>query len=495
LIFVTLALAMRPPMYDPDLAPTTAHGPPVPASLVNILESISDVIVVLDRSWRFVYLNRRALELAQQPYEALVGRSVGEKFRSVLGTEVDERCRNAMAEQRAVHFNTAGLIDGRWYEVHAYPSPEGLTIYGRDVTERRLAEDKFKNFMDNSPAVAFMKDEEGKYVYINKVFEQRLQMKQENVLGRTDFALWPAEAAQAFRNADQAVLAAGKTLEFVEIVPDPDGTDHSWQSFKFLVKDAAGARYLGGMAVDITVQRQAEARLKENAGQLKALSGRLLEVQEAERRYLARELHDEVGQVLTGVQLSMEMVRRSLPQDLRAGVEQTQKSLKDLAGQVRDLSLRLRPTMLDDLGLLPALLWHLDRFTVQAGIHIAIQQSGIERRFPPEVETAAYRIVQEALTNVARHAGVQEATLRLWCDEKILHIEVKDRGTGFEPKRVRAEGRSGGLSGMYERAVLLGGRLDIVSHLGAGTCISAELPTGGTGKQDRKDVRRSPTMP
>src|SRR5262249_8395019 len=142
----------------------------------------------------------------------------------------------------------------------------------------------------------------------------------------------------------------------------------------------------------------------------------------------------------------------------------------ELMGRVRELSLNLRPAMLDDLGLLPALLWHFDRYTAQTGIAVAFKHSGLEgRRFASELETAAYRITQEALTNVARHARVREATVRLWAAQDSLCVQIEDQGTGFDPKAVLGTGHSSGLSGMRERASLLGGRLIIDSLLGGGT--------------------------
>jgi signal transduction histidine kinase len=140
------------------------------------------------------------------------------------------------------------------------------------------------------------------------------------------------------------------------------------------------------MAVDVTEQRQAQAKLQEYAR-------RLLEVQEQERRHLARELHDEVGQVLTGLKLTLEagtyLPADELPDSLRAALGLVQ----ELTARVRDISLRLRPTMLDDLGLLPALLWLFERYTAQTHVRVNFEHRGLEGRFPPEVETTAYRVV------------------------------------------------------------------------------------------------------
>ncbi|HEX2981592.1 MAG TPA: ATP-binding protein, partial [Anaerolineaceae bacterium] len=143
-------------------------------------------------------------------------------------------------------------------------------------------------------------------------------------------------------------------------------------------------------------------------------------------------------------------------------------------------SLDLRPAMLDDLGLLPALIWLFGRYTSQTGVKVNVQHSEIEnRRFPTEYEITAYRVVQEGLTNVARYAGVNEVTVRLWSSNGFIGIQVEDNGAGFDPEAVFRGGNSRGLVGMRERATSLGGRLNIVSLPGHGTCLSVELPLSG----------------
>jgi signal transduction histidine kinase len=218
------------------------------------------------------------------------------------------------------------------------------------------------------------------------------------------------------------------------------------------------------------------AEVRAGHERLQGLSRRLVEIQEAERRHIARELHDQVGQALTGLKLVLEMGSR-LPADLsRDSLREAQALASDLLTRVRELSLDLRPAMLDDLGLLPALLWQFERYTARTQVRVSFRQAGLERRFPADVETAVYRIVQEALTNVARHAGASEAMVRLWVDREILHLQIQDQGVGFDVKATLAAPTTGGLSGMYERVVLLGGQLTIESAPGAGACLTAELP-------------------
>ncbi|HEV8306042.1 MAG TPA: GAF domain-containing protein [Methylomirabilota bacterium] len=217
---------------------------------------------------------------------------------------------------------------------------------------------------------------------------------------------------------------------------------------------------------------------------LQALSRRLVEVQEAERRHLARELHDEIGQVLTALKLSLEISART-PGAGSGSLDEAHKLVDDLISRVRELSLELRPAMLDDLGLLPALVWHFERYTEKTGIRVVFEHAGLEARFPPEVGTAAYRIVQEALTNVARHAGVDQATVWVWTDGGGLQVHVEDLGRGFDPAAVAAP-EAVGLTGMRERAALLGGHVTIESAPGAGTRVTAGLPLASRLERRRR---------
>jgi signal transduction histidine kinase len=208
------------------------------------------------------------------------------------------------------------------------------------------------------------------------------------------------------------------------------------------------------------------------------LSRRLVKVQEDERRTIARELHDEVGQILTGLKLMLEA-------GSRPGATLDLALLRDLSGQllerVRDLSLDLRPPMLDDLGLVPTLLWHFERYRAQTRIHVRFQHRGLSVRLPAEIEIAVFRIIQEALTNVARHAGVDEVSVELWLSNDRIVLHVEDEGRGFDPARL--EGPANGLTGMRERASLAGGSWEISSRPGEGARLSAELPVvGGDGQ-------------
>ncbi|MCA1664332.1 MAG: sensor histidine kinase [Myxococcales bacterium] len=211
--------------------------------------------------------------------------------------------------------------------------------------------------------------------------------------------------------------------------------------------------------------------LDRTDGERMRLAAVLLE--EAERRHIAKELHDEVGQSLTALKLRLQVAEAS------EQVVQARSLVDELLTRVSNLSLDLRPAMLDDLGLLPALVWLFERYTAQTTVKVEFAHSGLDGRMSPIVETAAFRIVQEALTNVARHAGVPQVSVRVWRDGKSLSVQIADGGKGFDVAAAVAAGKSSGLSGMRERASALGGKMDIEST-NEGTRLTAELPLPST---------------
>jgi signal transduction histidine kinase len=204
--------------------------------------------------------------------------------------------------------------------------------------------------------------------------------------------------------------------------------------------------------------------------QMQRLSRRLVDLQEEERRTIARELHDEVAQILTSLKFLVEASERTAPAASRRQVNDMTRELLD---RLRDMSLNLRPPMLDDLGLVPTLLWHFERYRAQTGITVRFHHEGVTDRLG-RGEISAFRIIQEALANVARHASVSEVMVNLWTAGQRVGIRIVDSGRGFDPSKVRHA--SSGLAGMRERALLLGGSLSVESAPGFGTKVTADLP-------------------
>jgi PAS domain S-box-containing protein len=221
--------------------------------------------------------------------------------------------------------------------------------------------------------------------------------------------------------------------------------------------------------------RSAHERDRRLRQRLEMHSRRVVKAQESERRRIARELHDEIGQSLTALKLALEDHDRLPREEVATRVARAGELTGELLRYVHDLSLDLRPAVLDDLGLWPALLWLVERYSAQTGVEVALSCSGLEEPLDPEVEIAAYRIVQEGLTNVARHADAGRAAVKCEVVRSALHVEVVDDGAGFDIDALPIARRSG-LVGMEERARAMGGQLCVRSKRGQGTTIVAHLP-------------------
>jgi len=226
-------------------------------------------------------------------------------------------------------------------------------------------------------------------------------------------------------------------------------------------------------------RRRASEALAEAKTGLQALSNRMLEVQEAERRRIARELHDEIGQALTAVKIHLNTAKRRVPEEAQVHLEESIRVTELALARVRELSLDLRPPQLDDLGLVSALRWQIDRQLGVAGIAVNFMAQPDLPRLPPDLETACFRIAQEAITNILRHASATEVEMKLSCKDKTLELMIQDDGRGFDLATTRQRalaGNSVGLLGMQERVSLVAGSMEIGSSPGCGTRIRVEFP-------------------
>jgi signal transduction histidine kinase len=221
------------------------------------------------------------------------------------------------------------------------------------------------------------------------------------------------------------------------------------------------------------VQQHATEKAEQ---ELRRLSQRLVKLQEEERRAISRELHDEVGQMLTGLRMeigNLERLREAPPEEFHQYVQETRKLLEQALHTVRDLAMGLRPSMLDDLGLEPALKWQVRDFARRSGIAVNLRMPESTESLPESHSTCIYRIVQEALTNCAKHSCAKNIDIYLALQNEWLKLTVRDDGTGF-----KVEDKNGGLGliGMEERVRELQGKMMIFSQPGSGTMLSVQIP-------------------
>jgi PAS domain S-box-containing protein len=347
-------------------------------------------------------------------------------------------------------------------------------------TATRTADRRFQNLVQDLDVIVWEADPKTlRFTFVSQRAEEMLGYPVQRWLADRDFhreILSPDDCEEVLAWRREALRQGGNHTREYRVRTADRRVVWLRETLHVVCDERGQLRRLTGLCVDITERKQAFAQVQAGREHLQQLSRQLVKVQEAERRAIARELHDEIGQVLTGLKLSMEMALRLPSRAAETNLREALTLVNELMTHVDDLSLDLRPAMLDDLGLLPTLLWHFQRYSALTGVEVHCEHAGLERRFPPELETTAYRIVQEALTNVARHAGVREVTVRLWATRSLLGIQIRDRGGGFDPDKARADTSTGGLAGMEERANLLDGQLTVESSPGAGACLTAELP-------------------
>jgi len=344
---------------------------------------------------------------------------------------------------------------------------EALSSYSKNLESQvRKRTREISGILQYTPAVVYIKDADGKYTMVNSRFEELFGVRSEDVRGKSDQNFLAPDTAALFLKNDGQVLRQKTSVQVEESICVNGGT-RTYLSTKFPLYDGKG-RVTGvcSIATDITALKKAQERLQR-------LSASIMTGQEKERAYLARELHDELGQVLTALRMEAVWIKNRVESadPVASSRALTMCELIDTTiEEVRGLAIRLRPGVLDHLGLVEAIEWYTADFEKRSNIACVFEHDeGPEIR--GNVATAAYRITQEALTNVARHGEATRAKVSMSISDGHLKLAIKDNGRGFDPDSL-GEYEGLGMANMRERSNLVGGTFDVYSSPGAGTCIA-----------------------
>ncbi|MBY0522043.1 MAG: PAS domain S-box protein [Gemmataceae bacterium] len=366
----------------------------------------------------------------------------------------------------------------------------GVIGVALDVTERRAAEGELRRqkeilqtIVDHIPVMINFVDPSGRVQFINREWERVFGWSREETRTLDILTETYPDVRDHKRVAEYVRNPPPGWTDFRTRVRDGQILDTSWA----MVVLSDGTRI--GIGLDATDRKRAEAERERlhrevvaSRAELEVLSRRLIEAQEAERAHLARELHDEIGQVLTTVNLTLEAVRARAGPAAADRLDESRRVVDRAIEQVRGLSLDLRPASLDLLGLEPALRAYLARQTAHAGLALEFTNSLGGERLPPTLETVCFRVVQEATTNVVRHARGTSLAVELIRTDGDVRVMICDNGAGFDVAAARERvlrGEGFGLAGMLERVHLFGGRIDIESTIGSGTTIRVQFPVAG----------------
>jgi PAS domain S-box-containing protein len=481
------------------------------AQLEAIVDSAMDAIITVDETQNIVLFNRAAEQAFRCPrreaFGAPLDRFIPQRFRAAHRGHIEHFARTGVTSRKMGDVTTLwGLrADGEEFPIEASISQAGAageryyTVILRDITLRKQAEAEAERtrgalgeaqrrlgaIVDSAMDAVITVDEEQKIVLFNRAAEQVFGVGREAMIGTPLDRLLPARFRGAHRGHIEAFGRTGVTSRRMGDVTTlwalRPGSGEEFP-IEASISQAAedGHRFYTVILRDITLRKQAEDALKASQRELRELSARVLEAREEEKTRIARELHDELGQLLTALKMDLGALRERLPQELEARAAEMSALLDRTVSSTRRISADLRPLMLDDLGLADAAAWLVEDFAKRSGIACRIELPQDIPQISKAVGTAVYRAIQESLTNVARHSAAKSAWVVLAVADGALHVEVEDDGRGIAPEDM-ARARSLGLKGMRERITFLGGSLDI-----------ARAPRGGTRLRLRVPLQAAP---
>jgi PAS domain S-box-containing protein len=353
----------------------------------------------------------------------------------------------------------------------------------RSEAARRESEEKYRNLIESTRDLIFIVDGKGTYTYANPQFERATGYLIGDLIGQPfTFLVAPEHIEATIRRFKKGIRGEDTPPYEADLI----NRNGSRVPVEFLVTtqyDTAG-KAVGrfGIGRDITERRRAEEILKQQSRQLRILSARLSEAEELERKRIARELHDQVGQNLTVVGINLSIVKSKIPageMDVqKARLEDSMVLVEEITEFTRCLMSDLRPPDMDLLGLVASIGWYGERFSMRTGVDVVVEGEEIHPRPAADVENNLFRIVQEVLTNIGKHARAGCARVRVDVIDGMLRLVIADDGVGFDPSRApKAEARGGwGLMTMTERAEAIGGRFLVESKIGEGTRVTVEVP-------------------
>jgi len=466
-------------------------------ALLDTLQVAAPIgLAFVDRNLRYVRCNEALAEIRGVSTADHIGRLVSEIVPDLWPQIEPIYQRILTGQEQLVHRELTGENAARpgeirswqvsYYPVKIHDEIIGVGVIVDEDTERkraeqalRTSEERFRLLFEGASDAIFWADANtGILTHCNHAAESLLGRERSEIIGQSQGFLHPPEEAEQYREIFQAYAKTERKTNLEGQVLRKDGQRVA-VSVAPSVTTIGGQRIIQGIFRDITRRKQAEVALQQSQERLELLSRQLIDTQETERRHLARELHDEIGQVLTAIKINLRRSQREADPSLQSNLNYVVEIVDQAIGQVRNLALRLRPAQLDELGLVAALHWLLKSQAELAGIQEEFEVSIDQQEISSELETVCFRITQEALTNAIRHAKPTKVHVKLWATDGQLCLSIYDDGVGFdvtESRRHALTGHSFGLVSMQERASLAGGDIQIESVAGEGTTIQACFP-------------------
>jgi len=448
------------------------------AKIRALLHVIPDLVFCISRNGIFLdYKPVEGIDLYVPP-EVFLGKKIDEVLPADVAQIAMRYIEQTLQTGEAQQFEYRLLIQGimRDYEARSVVSGKDEVIaIIRDITERKQAEDALKLYRDifyhSNDGIAII-NPQGFYLEQNPAHRKLIVYSGEELKGKTPaIHLGDETFSKIIEELTKKGVYRGEITSYTKLA---EKKDIELSAFAITNKNAEVICFVG-IKRDITEHKQAQEKLQN-------LSRRLTEVQEADHRFLASELHDQVGQKLTALSINLNIIRGQFSDEFDKKIidrlEDSLELVEETIERIRDVMAELRPPVLDDYGLLVAVRWYSERFSERTGIATMLQGKEFSPRLPLVVEAALFRIFQEVLTNVAKHAQARQVSVILDEVGGIVQLTITDDGVGFDPAALRQlkEQPRWGLITIEERAKALGGNVHVKSAPGERTQVIVQLP-------------------
>lgn len=402
-------------------------------------------------------------------------------------TDITERKRAEEALHR-LHDELEHRVAERTAELDRSNERLHAEIAERSTAELSLHESdaRLQGMLDHSPSLIFRKDLQGRYVDVNKQFEQSCHLTRQDIIGKTDHDIFPPEYAAAYRANDLQALKAGRSLQFEEVALHHDGL-HTNIVWRFPLRRLDGSLYaMCGIVTDITERKgveealhQKQRELENSQAQLQDLTAKLFTAQDSERQRIARDLHDDFSQRLAVLVLDVASLQRHpplLPELIGKALEPVREELALLSDDLHNLAYKLYPPLLRHAGLQSAVEDHIQKAIERTGLRISLKAKDLPSAIPIDWSLCLFRVFQESLQNVVKHAKATAVLVKLSGSSKVIGLSVIDNGKGFDATDKSGHQKGLGLISMQERLRLMNGFLNIHSRPADGTKICAWIP-------------------
>jgi PAS domain S-box-containing protein len=460
------------------------------------LGSIGEAVIATDSEGRVTFLNPVAAALTGWQQEEALNQPVGDVFKIInekSGMSADDEVLQVLEERQILTVaNNVALItrDGREVSVEHSAAPIlagegkviGVVLVFRDVAERRQEQEataEQASLIELTQDSVFVIDMEGTVLFWSRGAEAMLGYSKSEAAGKISHDMLRTEFPQPLAEIKAELMRAGH-WEGDLIKTAQDGrrivVAGRW-ALQWGKRDQAPRVLV--INSDITERKRGEESLVLQREQLRALAERLQWVREEDRKKVARELHDQIGQILTAIKMDMTWMTRHLPEsegEVLARLAESIQLINDGVKAVRTICSGLRPGVLDDLGLAAAIEWQASEFATRNGVQCQVSVPPVDLHLDGDRATATFRIFQECMTNVIRHAQAKSVRVALCQEEESILLVVEDDGIGFCESGLSSSLGSLGLLGMKERAQFCGGEVQISSSPGNGTTVTVRVP-------------------